>query len=553
MDTYTRYFVGDAPVVDRAALHDRILDALSDLPTPGGRERPAALIVVGIPGSGKNSVASRLVGDDHAWIDSDVIKARLPEFVAATPEQQQEASRLVHREANHVAHRLWYRVIDRRLNLVFVGTGRDIDLYQACFAELRERGYTLRLIWTFVDPSVARERVRQRGMTTGRWVDDAVIDDADAAIAGNFRRLCTAADEAEVLDASTSPPGLVWSRTADGQERVHHPGLAHRLLGANTSSLDPIDPCRHALVGVVSRGDRVLVLERQPGKTFDPGRWEFVSAARVDFSSDLARQAVAQVRHETGLDAALVLAGRHFDVEDSYGRWRLYPFLLRAEHGTVALRPRDHRDHRWVEAASFSAFVERHECVKDLAKNLAALDQPARVWFCTPNERPFGCFSNFSPHGFELDGERWSTAEHYYQAQKFDDPAHLRAIRLASSPADAAALGNSRAHPRRAGWSALKIEAMKRAVTSKFAAHAELRALLLGTGEAELRESSPDDMFWGCGADGTGQNRLGRILMEVRSALRSPSTLDARGCRAGADHRDASPCSVRPRDGGRGR
>ncbi len=27
--------------------------------------------------------------------------------------------------------------------------------------------------------------------------------------------------------------------------------------------------------------------------------------------------------------------------------------------------------------------------------------------------------SNFSPHGFELDGKHWPTVEHYFQAVKF--------------------------------------------------------------------------------------------------------------------------------------
>jgi N-glycosidase YbiA len=29
----------------------------------------------------------------------------------------------------------------------------------------------------------------------------------------------------------------------------------------------------------------------------------------------------------------------------------------------------------------------------------------------------WGEFSNFSAHPIELDGERWSTTEHYFQAQ----------------------------------------------------------------------------------------------------------------------------------------
>jgi N-glycosidase YbiA len=36
----------------------------------------------------------------------------------------------------------------------------------------------------------------------------------------------------------------------------------------------------------------------------------------------------------------------------------------------------------------------------------------------------FGEFSNFAPYPFTLDGERWATAEHYFQAQKFEDKTY---------------------------------------------------------------------------------------------------------------------------------
>jgi hypothetical protein len=45
--------------------------------------------------------------------------------------------------------------------------------------------------------------------------------------------------------------------------------------------------------------------------------------------------------------------------------------------------------------------------------------------------------------------------------------------------------------------------------------------VLLGTGDEELVENAPGDYYWGCGADGSGRNMLGRILMEVRSGLRA--------------------------------
>jgi ribA/ribD-fused uncharacterized protein len=61
---------------------------------------------------------------------------------------------------------------------------------------------------------------------------------------------------------------------------------------------------------------------------------------------------------------------------------------------------------------------------------------------------------------------------------------------------------------------------MRRAVTAKFTQHQELGTLLLSTGEAKIVEHTENDDYWGDGGDGSGKNMLGRILMQVREALR---------------------------------
>ena len=61
---------------------------------------------------------------------------------------------------------------------------------------------------------------------------------------------------------------------------------------------------------------------------------------------------------------------------------------------------------------------------------------------------------------------------------------------------------------------------MERAVRRKFELRAELRLLLLSTGDEELQEAAPTDYYWGIGRDGNGQNKLGLILMRLRAELR---------------------------------
>ncbi len=128
--------------------------------------------------------------------------------------------------------------------------------------------------------------------------------------------------------------------------------------------------------------------------------------------------------------------------------------------------------------------------------------------------------SNFSPHGFELDGVYWPTVEHYFQAQKFAGHDHAEHIRRARTPKEAKRLGRSRAHPLRPDWETVKDDVMHRAIQRKFETHADLRERLLATGDETLIENARHDYYWGCGADGSGLNRLGTILMEIRAALR---------------------------------
>lgn len=141
------------------------------------------------------------------------------------------------------------------------------------------------------------------------------------------------------------------------------------------------------------------------------------------------------------------------------------------------------------------------------------------VYFYTP-DRPFGEFSNFSKHGVEMDGLWWPTVEHYFQAQKFDDPGYREIIRTSGPAKRAAELGRSRAVPIRADWEAVKVEIMRNAVLKKFQTHPALKTLLLSTGDRPLVENAPGDYFWGCGQDGSGRNELGRILEAVRDQLR---------------------------------
>ena len=128
-------------------------------------------------------------------------------------------------------------------------------------------------------------------------------------------------------------------------------------------------------------------------------------------------------------------------------------------------------------------------------------------------------FSNFAPLGILMDEEWWPTVEHYFQAQKFEDASYREKIRRSRKPKDAKALGRTRKLPLRKDWEQVKDDIMYSAVLRKFETHKDARALLLSTGNELLVEQAFSDSYWGCGPDGAGLNKLGKILMRVRGEL----------------------------------
>ena len=143
------------------------------------------------------------------------------------------------------------------------------------------------------------------------------------------------------------------------------------------------------------------------------------------------------------------------------------------------------------------------------------------IHFYRPKD-PYGEFSNFSPHPVEIDGRVWPTSEHYFQAQKFAGTEHEERVRLAKSPMIAATLGRNRNLPLRRDWELVKEQVMLTALRAKFTQHPALRELLLGTGKVELVEHTTNDRYWGDGGgNGSGKNRLGHLLMELREELKT--------------------------------
>jgi ribA/ribD-fused uncharacterized protein len=140
--------------------------------------------------------------------------------------------------------------------------------------------------------------------------------------------------------------------------------------------------------------------------------------------------------------------------------------------------------------------------------------EPMPIAFYTPR---FYVFNNFSAHAIEFRGELYPTAEHAYQAAKCTDPRGKEEIRLARSPLLAKKLANENYRPARdPDWDSKKVAVVEEILRAKLAQHPEAQEALHDSRGEEIVEDSPTDYFWGAGADGSGQNMLGRTWMKIR-------------------------------------
>jgi ribA/ribD-fused uncharacterized protein len=149
------------------------------------------------------------------------------------------------------------------------------------------------------------------------------------------------------------------------------------------------------------------------------------------------------------------------------------------------------------------------------------------IRFYRANEKPYGAFSNLYPRPIEFEGRVYPTSEHAYQAGKAGKPVVREWILSAPTPALAAMAAHGLyvwdVVP---NWAQIKFDRMRAVLRAKFEQHADLKALLLSTGDARLVEAgtvnNAVNRLWG-EVDGKGENMLGVMLMKLRSEYAKPN------------------------------
>jgi ribA/ribD-fused uncharacterized protein len=164
---------------------------------------------------------------------------------------------------------------------------------------------------------------------------------------------------------------------------------------------------------------------------------------------------------------------------------------------------------------------------------LAEPEGPEPVLFSTDLPE-FKEFSTGYDAPMQIDGVTFPTVEHYLQwskAKQFGDAEAQGKIMKTASAKSVKSYGDKVKDVKEEEWAEKRDQVMRIALKAKFMQHPDLKAKLLSTADRPIGEANARDKYWsiGTGADTSkakipskwpGKNRLGALLMELRSELK---------------------------------
>ena len=139
------------------------------------------------------------------------------------------------------------------------------------------------------------------------------------------------------------------------------------------------------------------------------------------------------------------------------------------------------------------------------------------------SDEPFYEFNNFyNCDKLFMDLISWTTSEHAFDGNMFVGTPLMTYVSKLDTPRKAFEFARIPMVQRwiRPDWHSIKTQVMLNVLRHKFVQNPDLADILNRTGEKRIFEHTSNDKFWGDGGDRTGANKLGELLMKVRSELR---------------------------------
>lgn len=142
--------------------------------------------------------------------------------------------------------------------------------------------------------------------------------------------------------------------------------------------------------------------------------------------------------------------------------------------------------------------------------------------FYDQTDRATEWLGNFYEAPIQFNGLTFRNSEAAFQAQKFVAYPQFMQQFTTLSGEQAYRLAKDNMTFIRSDWHQVKVQIMGDVLTAKVAQHPEIAEWLRATGSATLNEHKPvkgRDVFWSDDCDGSGQNMLGKLWMQIRSSL----------------------------------
>ena len=151
------------------------------------RQEKKAVLLLGLPGSGKSTIAEPLMKDMGAFvIDADNFKKRIPEFA-----QDHKMVSAVHHESVNLANKFRENLASQGYNMVIGKVGGDYESVGYILDELKDNGYQIQVVLNDVPFEVAVDRTigRYDRGETDRLVPFWTLKAADKNIFNTFDKV----------------------------------------------------------------------------------------------------------------------------------------------------------------------------------------------------------------------------------------------------------------------------------------------------------------------------------------------------------------------------
>lgn len=210
---------------ERQRLHKSILDGIFR-----GKKRvrnPTAIITMGLPASGKSTLARYLAEnpDQLAVLDADAHRTSIPEFQAAVATKARNGAVITHNEVSNLND----AAIDQALSddpehpgeyypFLLDGVGTSTAYYKGVIKDARAKGYDVKIVLAHVRDTdemsaldTVRIRAEDRGVRSGRFVKPEIFAAARPKLPSSFAALAPEASSAVVIDLTdlTAPKQLM--------------------------------------------------------------------------------------------------------------------------------------------------------------------------------------------------------------------------------------------------------------------------------------------------------------------------------------------------------